>query len=268
MKIYKAFLYTIILTLIQMIIGIIIILSFKQIDQNNNDYYIHALGLYRTFAQLAGFLILFFIFWKPRKDWIQKSDLKIFNFQIIALLLIVGIGLEFIKSPFVDFDNLLKYLNQSDLINHSNNFKVFDKALIYRIIAVLIIAPIFEELFFRKFLINSLLKENNRIITLIISSICFSLIHFETPNNLIPSFIFGIVSGLIFIKTRKIGYSILLHFISNSLWLINLVSGDKFSNYLFNLEFNATYWIIFILGIIITYFGLKKITTTNTVNEK
>lgn len=258
----KAFIYTIGLTLIQMIIGAIIVLLIKQIDPNNNDYYVHGLGLYQTFATPAGFLIFFYIFWKPRKDWICKTDLKIDNFYIICLLLIIGIGLEFIKSPFFDFDNLLKYFNKTDLVNHSHNFNGFDKTLIYKTIGVLIIAPIFEELFFRKYLITNLLKENNRIITLIISSICFALIHFETPNNLIPSFIFGIVSGLIFIKTKKIGYSILLHFISNSFWLIGIVSGDEFYNFLFNLKFNSTYWILFILGILMTYFGLKKIATT------
>ena len=142
---------------------------------------------------------------------------------------------------------------------------MIDKSLIYRIVGVLIIAPIFEELFFRKYLINRLLKENSKKITLITSSICFSLIHFETPSNLIPTFLFGIASGLIFIKTNKIGYSILFHLICNSLWLIDLVSGDKFYNYLLGLKFNSTYWIIFVLGIIISYFGLKKITTANTV---
>ncbi len=264
MKIYKAFLHTILLVIIQSLIGIMIILIFRQIDQNNKDYYEHGLGLFRTFAQLTGFLIFLYYFWKPRNIWISKSDLKIDNFKIISLLFVIGIGLEFIKSPFTDFSNILKHINQSDLINHSNNFEGFDKALIYQIIGVLIISPIFEELFFRKYLISKLLKENNKIIALIISSICFALIHFETPNNLIPAFLFGIVSGLVFLKTKKIGYSILLHFICNSLWLIDLVLGDKFYNYLYELEFNSIYWIIFIFGILLTYFGLKKITTANT----
>ena len=263
MKIYKAFLYTIILVIIQSLIGIMIILIFRQIDQNDQDYYEHALRLFITFAQLTGFLIFFYYFWKPTNFWISKSDLKIDNFKIISLLFVIAIGLEFIKSPFADFSNILKNINQSDLIKHSNNFEGFDKSMIYRIIGVLIISPIFEELFFRKYLINNLLKENNRIITLIVSSICFALIHFETPNNLIPAFLFGIVSGLIFLKTKKIGYSILLHFICNSLWLIDLVLGDKFYDYLYELEFNSTYWMIFILGIIMTYFGVKKITTVN-----
>lgn len=261
MKIYKAFLHTIFLIGIQTLIGLAIILIFQLIDKNNKDYYEHALGLFRTFAQLSGFLIFSYYFWKPWNHWISKSDLKIDKFRIISFLFIVGIGYEFIKSPFVDFNNILKYLNQSDLIYNSHNFEGFDKNLIYRAVGVIIIAPIIEELFFRKYLIIKLLKENSKIATLITSSICFSLIHFETPNNLIPSFLFGLASGLIFLKTNKIGYSILLHFIVNILWLIEVVSGDKFYNYLFELEFNSTYWMLFTLGLIMTYFGLKKITT-------
>jgi membrane protease YdiL (CAAX protease family) len=263
MKIYKAFLHTIFLVGIQTLIGIAIILIFQLIDKNLKDYYQHALGLIRTFAQLSGFIIFSYYFWKPWKEWISKSDFKTDNFKIISLLFIIGIGLEFIKSPFIDFNNILKYINHSDLIYNPYNFEGFDKNLIYRVVGVIIIAPIIEELFFRKYLINRLLKENSKVVTLITSSICFSSIHFETPNNLIPAFLFGLASGLIFIKTNKIGYSILLHLISNSLWLIDVVSGDEFYNYLFELEFNSTYWMIFIFGIIMTYFGLKKIKTAN-----
>ena len=265
MKIFKAFLHTIFLLSIQILIGIAIVLIFQQIDKNNKDYYEHALGLYRTFAQLSAFLIFSYFFWKPWNNWISKPDLKINNFKIISLLFVIGIGLELIKSPFADFSNILKHINQSDLIYNSHNFKGFDKTWIYRVIGVIIIAPIIEELFFRKYLINRLLKENSKIATLITSSICFSLIHFETPNNLIPAFLFGLASGLIFIKTNKIGYSILLHLIGNSLWLIEVVSGDKFYRYLYELEFNSIYWIIFALGIIMTYLGLKKITIANNV---
>lgn len=265
MKIFKAFLHTILLVIIQSLIGIIIILIFREIDQNNRDYYEHSIGLFRTFAQLIGYIIFFYLFWRLRSNWIKKPDLKINNFKILLSIIIIGIGYNLILSPFSDFENLLKYLNDSDLIQHSNNFTVFDKALIYRIIGILIISPIFEELFFRKYLISRLLNENSKKISLIVSSICFSLIHFETPNNLIPAFIFGIISGLIFIKTNKIGYSILLHLICNSLLLIDLVSGDKFFNYLFELKFNSIYWIIFVVGIILSYFGLKKITTANNI---
>lgn len=265
MKIYKAFLHTIFLLSIQILILIAIVLIFQKIDKNNKDYYEHALGLYRTFAKLSAFLIFSYFFWKPWNNWISKPDLKINNFKIISLLFVIGIGFELIKSPFIDFSNILKHIKQSDLIYNSHNFKGFNRTMIYQVIGVIIIAPIFEELFFRKYLISRLLKENSKVVTLIISSICFSLIHFETPNNLFPAFVFGLASGLIFIKTNKIGYSILLHLICNSLWLVDVFLGDRFYHYLFELEFNSTYWIIFALGIIMTYLGLKKITTANNL---
>ena len=103
MKIYKAFLHTILLVIIQSLIGITIILIFRQIDENSKDYYVHGLGLYRTFAQLTGFLIFFYYFWKPRRNWIRKPDLKIDNFKILISIIITGIGYELIKSPFSDF---------------------------------------------------------------------------------------------------------------------------------------------------------------------
>lgn len=267
MKIYKAFLHTIILVIIQILIVMLITFIFKWFNDNDNDqeYYDLVLGLFRTFVQISGYLIFFIIFWKPSSNWIINNDLKINNFKIIALLVIIGIGFEFLKSPFFDFDNIIKYIKKTDLLYRPNNFIGFDKALIYRSFGAIIIAPIFEELFFRKYLINKLKINNSKVITLLISSICFALIHLEYPNNVIPTFLFGLGSGIVYLKTNKIGYSILLHFICNSLWLIDLVLEDKFYNFLYTLEFNLIYWMIFILGILMSFFGLKKITTVKNV---
>lgn len=264
MKIYKAFLYTVLLVLIQSLIGLLIGLIFRQIDPNSQVFYDHSLGLFRTFAQLTGYLIFFNYFWKPKINWIQKNDFKINNFKVILLIILIGTGYELIKSPFSDFNNLLKHLNKNNLINHSNYFNHFNIEWIYRSFGVLIIAPIFEEFFYRKYLINNLLLKNSKILALAVSSLCFSIIHFETPNNLIPAFLFGVGSGIIYLKTNKIGYSILLHFFCNSLWLLDVVFGDKFYNYLYKLEFNSTYWIIFFSGILLCYLGLKKITKAKT----
>lgn len=265
MKLYKAFLYTLLVTLFQAIIGILIFFSIKQLNLDKNDAYEHSLGLFRTFAQIVGYFLFFYFFWKQSKSWIQKTDLKINNFKIITLLLVIAIGLELFKSLFFDYSNLLKLINKAELVHYGYNFNRFNTRFIYRTIAVLIISPIFEELFFRKFLINRLIKEHSKILALVISSICFALIHIETPTNLIPAFIFGIVSGLIYLKTNKIGYSMLLHFIGNSLWFFNVIIGNKFYNYLYSLEFSPAYWMLFIVGIALTYFGTKEITTAKSL---
>jgi membrane protease YdiL (CAAX protease family) len=265
MKIHQAFLQTIILVAIQSLITVIITLIFKQIYGDNQDAYFQLLGLNRTFVQITGYLIVFLLFWKPFSSWISNNDLKIDDFKIITLIIIIGIGFEFLKSPFHDFENIINYLKNTDLKYYSNYFDGFDRTLVYRATGAIIIAPVFEELFFRKYLISKLITRNSRTLTLLISSICFALIHFETPNNIIPAFLFGIGSGIIYLNTKKIGYSILFHFFSNSLWLIDLVLGDKFYNFLFSLEFNFIYWMISIIGLIISIIGIKKITTDNNV---
>ncbi len=257
MKIQHALLHTILLVAIQSLIGMSIIFIFKQIDETNIDYYNHGLGLFRTFAPICGFLIFFYFFWKPYQNWINKEDLDIRNLKILSSIFCIGIGYELIKSPFSDVDNLLNHFNQQDIIKHSSIYDNSRITTVYKLMATLVIAPIFEELFFRKYLISRLLQTNNQNITILVSSICFSLIHLETPNTLIPAFIFGLMSGYIFIKTNKIGYSILLHFICNSLWAIDFITGNNFYTYLFELKFNMVYWILFLGGILFTYFGLK-----------
>ncbi len=175
----------------------------------------------------------------------------------------MSIGLELIYQPLFDIDKLMEFYKNGFLDIQNENYSNNRTDLIYQFLAVILVAPILEELFFRKFLILKLLKKNKKITSLLISSFCFALIHIETPINLIPSFFFGILSGLIFIKTREILYSIIFHALINAYYLIFLVNATNYNNWVYNLNFNYIYWSLVILGLILTFVGVKKITSAN-----
>jgi len=260
MNILKAFLLTALLIAIEVGIS----LGVYELIQNYipTDYFIHYFGLMSLIPMIIAYLIILKVF-KVNLNW-KNRQIKISAIEInmISYLLIVTIGLELFDRPFFDFSKIVDYFRDVEIepfeFYESSNISVF-----YRGISVLIIAPIFEELFFRKFLFTELLKKYSLKLSIIISSICFALIHLPSYRNLLPTFIFGIISCLIYRKTKNIFYTIILHFLCNLSWLFLGTYGESFYKWSFGLEYNFTYWILFGVGIILTLFGIKKITTAN-----
>lgn len=231
-------------------------------DWNINLHNPH-FGLLWILSSVASYLLVFYYFWKPRPDYSKVFNLNGLNYNFIPYLLLVVIGLGLIGQPFVDFNDILDYYFKSEIKPHNNKFAGFNLYFIYFRISTLLIAPIFEELFFRKFLFSKLLEKNNLWYAIITSSICFSAIHFEQPSNLIPTFIYGVIACLIYYKTKNILYLVITHFLYNLSSVMHFIYGEQFFDWVYGLNFDFIYWALFVFGILITALGMKKITTAN-----
>jgi membrane protease YdiL (CAAX protease family) len=263
MSIIKAFLYTVLAFVFWTIIQLAILLPIKYLIGEPDDF-THIFGITKIVSVVGAFLLIYFFFWKPNFDFKKALKVQNYNPRIYLYLPLIGIGLLLINKPFWDFNKIMEYyqgISTNDNFVSSNN----NIALIYSLISTLLIAPIVEELFYRKFLLDKLLEKNIPILAIIVSSICFSIMHIETPNNLIPTFISGIILGIIYLKTKKIGYCIMLHFIVNLIIVTTNNIGTSYDNWLIGYNFDIYYWLSFGVGIIITIIGMKKITTANTV---
>ncbi|MBN1906932.1 MAG: CPBP family intramembrane metalloprotease [Deltaproteobacteria bacterium] len=82
------------------------------------------------------------------------------------------------------------------------------------IIAVVIVAPVMEELFFRGFILNGLLSQYSIKKSVLVSAILFMLFHVN-PYQFAVAFIFGIISAFIFVATRSLLPCILCHLLIN-----------------------------------------------------
>lgn len=91
---------------------------------------------------------------------------------------------------------------------------------VFGILSVCIIAPIFEEIFFRGAIEGYLLRkwENPRW-AILVSALIFGLIHMN-PAQILFAFLFGIILGELYYRTGSLLPSIILHFINNTLSLI------------------------------------------------
>ncbi|MDL2246291.1 CPBP family intramembrane metalloprotease [Methanobrevibacter sp. OttesenSCG-928-K11] len=81
------------------------------------------------------------------------------------------------------------------------------------IISSVIIAPLFEELLFRGIILQKLNKRLGIIVSILISSILFGIIH--DLGGIFSAFIFGICMCILYIKSNNILVPIFAHALNN-----------------------------------------------------
>ena len=265
MNILKAILLTALLMGLEVLIslGVYEFIEPKVSESLSDNSLIHYFGITSLIPTVMAYLIVFYLSYKTifRFDnGIEK--VKGIKPDFILYLILIAIGLELFDRPLFDFSKIYDYFSGAELkpfeFSESSNLSI-----LYRGISVLIIAPIFEELFFRKFLFGEVLKKHSLTISILVSSICFSIIHLPSYRNLLPTFIFGIIACLIYNRTKNIIYTIILHFLTNLSWLLLVSYGKSYYEWSYGLNYNFVYWLLFIFGIGLSYIGIKKITVAN-----
>ncbi|MHA6280332.1 lysostaphin resistance A-like protein [Salinimicrobium sp. CAU 1759] len=220
--------------------------------RENQNSLNHLMGGTLLTARITAYLTIFYFFWKKEDAKINWS-FKNLKLPVLFSLLIILVGTEFFIRPFLD---LLRMFENTSVDFMYSGYSTYG---IYSVITALLVAPVLEELFFRKFLFQKLLLKNGFLTGIIISSFLFSLIHWETPLNLIPAFSFGLISAFIYYRTRNVIYCIILHFLYNGVSQLINYKAELYSDWLNWLNFGILYWSLFIFGIIITLFALQRI---------
>jgi membrane protease YdiL (CAAX protease family) len=97
---------------------------------------------------------------------------------------------------------------------------------VFTLIAVIVAAPILEEIFFRGIILNGLLKNYSPQTSIVISAAIFGIIHLN-PWQAIPAFLGGLIMGWMYWKTNSIIPGMILHFANN---LFSTLLGLAFPN--------------------------------------
>lgn len=264
MNILKAILLTALLMGLEVLIslGVYEFIEPKVTDSLSDNSLIHYFGITSRIPTIIAYIIVFYLSYKTVFNFNKGTEkMKGIKPEFLLYLILIAIGLEFFDRPLFDFSKIYDYFSGTELkpfeFSESSNLSV-----LYRGISVLIIAPIFEELFFRKFLFGEVLKKQSLTLSILVSSICFSLIHLPSYRNLLPTFIFGIIACLIYNKTNNIFYTIILHFLTNLSWLLLVSYGKSYYEWSYGLNYNFVYWLLFIFGMGLSYIGIKKITVS------
>ena len=206
------------------------------------------------------FPVLFYLMKKLDSDRLETESLNIKTFLlyfcISFTLMIIGniVGLALTA--------LIGNLIQSDVTNPIQTL-INSSDIMLNLIIISIIGPIFEELFFRKLLIDRTIKYGARI-SIILSATLFGLMH-GNLNQFFYAFLLGGFFAYVYIKTGKIIYPILLHISLNligsvfSLFVIesaNAITQGSFTY--FDIGFIAIYVLILLLVMLCGLYGLTQ----------
>lgn len=198
---------------------------------------------------------------KVQKVEIIKHNLGLKKFLICIcitmLLMYVGnlIGLQ-ITEIIGNFKQTPVSNPVVDLISNSN--------ILIDIFIITIIGPIFEEIFFRKMLVDRTIRYGTKI-SVILSGLLFGLFH-GNINQFFYAFLMGCFFALVYIKTGQIKYPIALHI------LINL-QGSVISPLVSNqMEIGIIYGIIILvivlIGLIFAMLNYEKLKTLQDYIKK
>ena len=137
-----------------------------------------------------------------------------------------------------------------------NNTNLLTEAIgggstLLRLISVGIVGPICEELVFRKLLIDRFSRFGNTF-AVIVSGLMFGLFHVNL-QQFFYAFALGVIFGYIYVKTRNIVYSSILHMIINSYTSVLVLWG--LSGYGTDLVKTAVYNLSLVLEVVMALVG-------------
>jgi len=136
------------------------------------------------------------------------------------------------------------------------------------VIATVVFAPVCEELLFRKILLDKL-RPFGDAVAILFTGIAFGLTHGNFQQFFFATFI-GFLFGYLVIKTGQLLYTIILHFIVNSMSSIvipNLLKLDGLTPQLGTLLTSGIIYAMLVIGTVIFLCNLKKIKLSRSSYE-
>ena len=138
------------------------------------------------------------------------------NISLQGIILALGCSVLFYFLLDKGLDPIFEDLFPSSKENYQQVIGLIKGSPIVSFLDFCILGPIIEEVLMRGFLLDGLSTNYGKIIALLISAAFFSILHFNIAQ-IVPSFICGIILGLLYFYTDSIFSCILAHIGYNSI---------------------------------------------------
>lgn len=172
--------------------------------------------LYPIYIVMALSLSMLYMYLRGFRGKPLRYSAKGFNPNIILIGLLWLVAMQVVVEPV---SLLLPEAEQS-----------VDRGF-WSIIVSVVFVPVFEELFFRGVILESLLKRHRRLFSVIVSSLIFAFMHGQ-PAIMLTAFVSGLVFGTIYLHTNSVFSTIILHSINNAIaYALMTLNLDGFSYY-------------------------------------
>ncbi len=224
---------------------------------------------------LPGFMVyLLFMYLGYKKTKLPLTE--VYRFEKFGITLFIPLFFLIAGSSVIcsELDNLLRYfLPAPEFLTQI--MKDLTSKGIGSVIALVVFAPVTEELIMRGLILNGLLSQYSTKKAVIVSAALFAFIHLN-PYQFAGAFIFGILAGYIFIATKSLLPCIICHAFYNGIPLIvrdvfkvgieGYSQTDGISNHSFQpVWFNALGILIFSIGLffLIKYFRKQAVVVSD-----
>ena len=226
----------------------------------SNPGQIDKLYLYFSFFLGQGVIIIPPIYYLKikKKPILDSFRLNLISINTLKSSAIFSLGVIII---FDTFDRILHQLVPTpDYIIDLGNIMQPESTLgfVFLFLAVVIMAPVGEEIVFRGFL-QKFLEEYWKDITraVLVTSLFFAMIHFN-PFWTVQIYLLGVILGFLAWKTNSIIPSIVLHSMNNGIaFILTIFDGSDLSIYLWNDNVSP---IFIAIALYLIYGGYKNIT--------
>ncbi|MCC0648690.1 CPBP family intramembrane metalloprotease [Clostridioides sp. ZZV15-6598] len=149
----------------------------------------------------------------------NKKKITTYITILIFIMFTNSILLNQLENNFINL-NLYSIIPKLNLtLDTPSRLIVYLLALFFQ---TCLLAPIAEELIYRKFILNKLLDNCNAFKAILLSSFLFSIYHLNLFQG-INAIIIGVFLGYLYYRTCSINICILLHFINNFINFIILI---------------------------------------------
>ena len=249
-----------ILGIITLIFQIIIL----NIINLTNPQYLTDINIISIVSTICNYILPFPIFyWLMKKISSTKLEKTGISIKTFILYLGITITLMWIGNLIgLTITSLLSSTMQSDITNPVQEL-INSAGIWFNLIIISIAAPIFEEILFRKLLIDRTIKYGAKV-SIILSAVIFALFH-GNLNQFFYALLMGGFFAYVYIKTGRIIYTMILHGIINLMGsVVSLFVANSANNLMsgFNsLDFAILiiYTLILLLFLIIGIYGLTKL---------
>lgn len=193
---------------------------------------LHIQNLITTLFIVFSYIIVIRVFMKKYPTITDRKLTDSAFLFFIALLYAVGFGNSILYSVIKSGFNPSLYTGSYYLIVESKELFA---------VSLIVLEPFFEEILYRKIMIDILRKDHSKTKSILISSTLYSL-SFLNPYLIVTHFISGVIFSFIYVESESVTSSMFVHFIINLIivkWMSQLelqnVSLSFFAYLLFGL---------------------------------
>ncbi|MCY6371841.1 CPBP family intramembrane glutamic endopeptidase [Clostridium ganghwense] len=160
---------------------------------------------------------------------VYDKNLKTLNYKgnFTLTLFICTIGL--IGGYFIFAQNSIHLLLRNVKVNEvvEEAFRKLAQNEFVFFTSIVIVAPIYEELLFRKIFLGGMSKRYKKVTALVLSSLIFGAMHLNIPQ-FVNAFFLGLILGVIYLKTESLTLCMIAHGFNNLIALF-ISTPEKFN---------------------------------------